>query len=83
MHARLRTNVLRMKPPHRNPVPEIELIPRTPVVLTPIAWGKRDPNLGRAICQHVVEATPPISVPFVLGLSRRLRHFLAHYGIRA
>lgn len=58
-------------------------ISRTPVVLTPIAWGKCDSKLGRAVCQHVVDTTPPMSIPFVLGLSRRLRHFLAHYGIRA
>jgi hypothetical protein len=81
MNARLRANVLRLRP-DKEPAP-MTRIPRTPVVLTPIAWGKRDSKLGRAVCQHVVDTTPPMSIPFVLGLSRRLRHFLAHYGIRA
>lgn len=53
-------------PPVRNPCPEamqIEAVRKAPVSLTPIPWGKPDPVLGRAICAHIAEVTPPIVIP--------------------
>lgn len=34
-----------------------------PVQLTPIPWGKPDRDLGRLVCRHVVDVTPPIVIP--------------------
>ncbi|ALN84924.1 hypothetical protein LC55x_1634 [Lysobacter capsici] len=32
--------------------------------LSPIQWGKRDPALGRGVCHHILEATPPRVIAF-------------------
>lgn len=76
MNARLSVKLLRA-------VPKVERVPRQPAKLTPIPWGKRDRELAKGICRHIVEATPPTTVPFLLGLAPKLRHFLSHYGVRA
>ncbi len=34
-----------------------------PVQLSPIPWGKPDPALGRALCRHIAEFTPPVLIP--------------------
>lgn len=76
MNVRLEAKLLRA-------VPKVERIPRTPVQLSPIPWGKRDPMLARGVCRHIADAMPKTTVPFVRGLDRKLRAFLSHYGIRA
>ena len=40
------------------------LIPRKPVQLTPIPWGKPDKKLGFAVCAHLQEVTPGIEIPW-------------------
>lgn len=67
-------------PPPRKPKPE--RIARKPVVLTRIPWGKPDAGLGAAVCQHIVDATPPtlITANPITGVKLRqvLRSFHIH-----
>lgn len=48
--------------PIEKPVPV--RIPRKPVQLTPIPWGKPDKKLGFAVCVHLQEVTPGIEIPW-------------------
>lgn len=41
---------------------KIQRVPRKPVALSPIPWGKPDPALARAVCQHLVDVMPPTVV---------------------
>lgn len=78
MNARLQSKLLRAVPP----APKVERIPRQPVALTRIPWGKRDAALGRALCQHIVDATPPTCIPFFPGFAPKLRLFLAQHRVQ-
>jgi hypothetical protein len=53
----------------------------TPVQLSPIAWGTRDPVLARGICRHVLEATPPREIAFDPSKEAHLRRTLRSYGM--
>lgn len=35
-----------------------------PIQLTPIPWGRKDRNLGFAVCAHVRDVTPPTVIPW-------------------
>lgn len=64
------------------PPTQTRLFPRgTPVQLAPIPWGTRDPILGRHLCQHIEDTTPPTVVPFNPLTSSRLRRTLRSLGI--
>lgn len=66
-------------PPLRMPT---EQTPKTSgVQLRPIPWGKRDPDLGRLVCRHMVDANPPIVIPYDPFESPRLRRRLLHYRL--
>lgn len=60
-----------------------DLWPRaiSPVELKPIEWGSRDKALGRLICQHVEDATPPIEVRFNPLTHQRVRRVLRSIGV--
>lgn len=79
-------NVRQLRPRRVNvraPSPEqAPLFPRAAaVVLQPIPWGKRDAELARGICHHIVHATPPTVIPFDPGTDRALRSALQSRGI--
>lgn len=68
----------------------VEVLPRSaaqtqlaadPVELAPIAWGKRDPALARAVCEHIADAMPPVVIRFNPITHRRVCAFLRSYGI--
>jgi hypothetical protein len=61
----------------------IEKIPRIPVTLKPIAWGKRDRNLAEAVCMHLADATPPIVIPANPLKHARIKRCLHHLGVIA
>jgi len=58
-----------------------ERIARKPVALVRIPWGKPDPALARAVCQHIVEATPPTVIPANPITGAKLRRVLRAYHI--
>ncbi len=64
-----------------NAVPEA--VRSKPLQLTPIPWGKPDPLLGRGLCRHIVDVTPPVLIPFNprthAGLHRVLRSLRIFY----
>lgn len=77
------SNVRRLNshtPPFRNPAAP-ESVPAKRVQLSPIPWGKRDPELGRALCRHIVDATPPIVIPVNFLTDFRVRSWLRTHGI--
>lgn len=49
--------------------------------LAPIAWGKRNEALGKALCQQIVEATPPTVIHANTITHARLRRCLRSLGI--
>lgn len=68
----------------------VEVVPRSeaqplpaadPVVLAPVPWGTRDPALARMVCEHIVEATPPIVIPFNPRSHARVRGWLVTHRI--
>lgn len=44
--------------------PEVSPLPRAPLQLSPIRWGKRDKVLARMVCEHMRHANPPIVIPW-------------------
>lgn len=60
-----------------------ELRPRavTPLVLKPIAWGSRDRDLGLAVCKHLQDAIPPVTVLFNPFTHNRVRRVLTSLGV--
>ena len=73
MNAR-RLRLLRNTPAPAAPVSDVR---RVPLQLTPIPWGQPDPVLGRAICRHIAEVTPPVLIPcnpITEAKTRRLLH---------
>lgn len=48
----------------------------TPVQLTPIPWGKRDPKLARVVLQHIADFTPPTVIPYNPFTEQRTRRVL-------
>ena len=54
---------------------------RIPVQLSPIQWGKPDPELARGVMQSVAETTPQPRIPFHLVNNRRLRAILIREGL--
>lgn len=89
MNSRLAANLLRLsdhghRPPVRNPGPPVAARPsmsRHPIQLQPIAWGKPDKTLARALGQHVRDATPAIVIPFNPLNHARVRRVLRSLGI--
>ena len=51
------------------------------VRLSPIAWGQRDEKLGRVVCRHLVDANPPIAIPFNPLKDRTIRRELRRLHI--
>lgn len=49
---------------------------RGPMKLQPIAWGKRDPALGKLVCAHLRDANPPTEIPFNPLVDGRIRNDL-------
>lgn len=47
--------------------------------LRPIEWGTRDPALARVVLRHMVDANPPIVIPWS-PLMRRPIRFLKAWG---
>lgn len=68
---RLRTAAL----PDRAPS-SVESVRKVPVTLTPIPWGKPDRKLGRAVCRHIAEFTPPTVIPYNPLTEQRVRRVL-------
>lgn len=60
---------------------EAKPVPRYPVQLTPVPFGRPDRALGHALCQHIVDATPAIVIPFNPVTHRRVRAVLRQCGI--
>lgn len=56
-------------------------IQHNPVQLVPVPWGKPDPELARAVCWHLVEATPPTLIPANPCTNAALRAFLRSHHI--
>lgn len=65
------------KPPERNP----KALPSARLQLGTVAWGKRDPALARAVCEHIADAMPPVVIRFNPITHRRVCAFLRSYGI--
>jgi hypothetical protein len=61
-------------------VPSERVAPQR-LVLAPIAWGTRDRKLAKVVCAHVIDATPPMVVPFQPLTHRRTRAFLRSHGV--
>lgn len=51
--------------------------------LWPIAWGKRDPVLGRGVCQNILRATPPRVIQFDPRTDPAMRRELRLLGARS
>lgn len=64
-------------------VAQQQLRPRvvTPMVLKPIAWGSRDRDLGFAVCRHLQDAIPPVTVLFNPFTHNKVRRVLTSLGI--
>lgn len=75
MNARLQMRVLRAEPKPVVPVAH------KPVTLAPIRWGQRDRALARAVCTHLVEATPPTVIPANPFTHVRMRAWLRTHSI--
>lgn len=69
MSAQPQRTVLRL---HK---PAVVRVPKVPVVLTPIPWGKPDRATGMAVIQNMVDTTPGTCVRWSLRESK-LRHVL-------
>lgn len=54
----------------------------TQVQLRPIAWGKREPALGYAVCDAITRVTPPTEIPANPLLQSRLRSWMLSHGLR-
>jgi hypothetical protein len=59
----------------------LQRVPRVPVRLSPIAWGKPDNALARGLCQHVADATPATVIRFNPFTHARMRRALRALGI--
>lgn len=68
------------RPPERNPSYPPGEYPG-PVRLTPIAWGQPNPLMGQVICRHLVDANPPITLPFNPLKDRTIRKELRRLRI--
>lgn len=64
-------------------VAQLQLRPRvvTPLVLKPIAWGSRDRELGLAVCKHLQDAIPPVTVLFNPFTHNKVRRVLTSMGV--
>ena len=80
MNPRLAANLLRPKL-SLAPEPAPQSMSRHPVQLQPIAWGKPDKTLARALGQHVRQATPAIVIPFNPLTHAKVRRVLRSLGI--
>lgn len=71
------------KPPFRNPTEPAAMTKPSPerLRLMPIPWGKRNEQLGKALCQQIVEATPPTVIHANTITHARLRRCLRSLGI--
>lgn len=56
-------------------------VPKVPVVLTPIPWGKPDRALGFAVIQHMTEVTPGTVIPWTIA-APKLRATLRTLKVR-
>jgi hypothetical protein len=68
-------------PPLRERDTVAERIARKPVVLTRIPWGKPDAATAAAVCQHIVDATPPTLIPANPVTGAKLRQVLRSFHI--
>lgn len=69
-------------PPFRNPSPTNAMrLPKVPVVLTPIPWGKSDRATAMAVIQNMAEVTPGTFVRWS-HRDEKLRSVLSTYHFR-
>jgi hypothetical protein len=72
--------LVKSDPPFRNPpAPEAERIAPRRLQLKPIPWGQRDRDLGRAVCWHICDATPPTVIPFNPRKHAQMKRHLAPF----
>lgn len=58
-----------------------EPITGTPMQLTPIAWGKRDPDLARVVLSHIESVNASIVIPYNPIRNEKVRRILASHSI--